>query len=52
MEILTSFLQFKIRNEAAFSFHWRTKELKLSHVIFADDIFLFVMAMLAQSICC
>ena len=40
MEVLTSFLNYKL-NGSDFSYHWRTKEMNLSHVIFTDDIFLF-----------
>lgn len=41
MEVLTAFLRFKLQNDDSFSYHWRTKQLCLSHVIFADDIFVF-----------
>ena len=40
MEVLTAFLSFKLQI-SDFSYHWRTQQMKLSHVIFADDIFLF-----------
>lgn len=41
MEIMTAFLNSKLQNDASFGYHWRTQQLKLSHVIFADDIFVF-----------
>ena len=41
MEILTIYLNTTLQNCESFVFHWRTKQLKLSHVIFADDIFVF-----------
>ncbi|XP_063948027.1 uncharacterized protein LOC135152123 [Daucus carota subsp. sativus] len=41
MEVLSSFLKAKLNSDDSFNFHWRTKPLQLSHVIFADDIFLF-----------
>lgn len=41
MQVLTSYLTNDLEKDNQFSFHWRTKELKLSHLIFADDLFLF-----------
>ena len=40
MEVLSAFLRSKL-HDSLFSFHWRTRQMKLTHVIFADDIFLF-----------
>ncbi|XP_063942672.1 uncharacterized protein LOC135150335 [Daucus carota subsp. sativus] len=41
MEILTIYLNTTLQNCDSFVHHWSTKQLKLSHVIFADDIFVF-----------
>lgn len=41
MEVMTVMLRTRIQDAPDFSFHWRTKQINLSHVIFADDIFLF-----------
>nr|XP_017239981.1 PREDICTED: uncharacterized protein LOC108212778 [Daucus carota subsp. sativus] len=41
LEVLTALLAYQIQNAEHFSFHWRTDQMKLSHVIFADDLFLF-----------
>lgn len=40
MEVLSSCLNNKSRG-GDFKFHWRTKEVCLNHIIFADDVFLF-----------
>ena len=40
MEVLTVILNSNLQNNH-FDYHWRTKQLRLSHVIFADDLFLF-----------
>lgn len=40
MEILHSCLK-KYTATEEFKFHWRTQEVKLNHLVFADDIFLF-----------
>ncbi|XP_074361988.1 uncharacterized protein LOC141702189 [Apium graveolens] len=40
MEVLTAFLN-KGASDPVFKFHWRMKDIKLHHIIFADDIFLF-----------
>ena len=41
MEVLTAYINHDISQARQFSYHWRTKEIRLSHLIFADDIFLF-----------
>ena len=41
MEILTAYLKKNLSNDALFSYHWRTDKLRLSHLIFADDLLLF-----------
>lgn len=41
MEVMSAYMKTDLSNNANFSFHWRTKELKLTHLIFADDILLF-----------
>lgn len=41
MEVLSSYLRHDLLSSTHFSFHWRAKDLKLSHLIFADDMFLF-----------
>lgn len=41
MEVLSVMLHSKTRENPDFSFHWRTQQLGLTHIIFADDIFLF-----------
>lgn len=40
MEALTACINKNVES-SEFSYHWRTKELNLSHLIFADDVFLF-----------
>lgn len=40
MEVLTACIK-KSTSEGMFSFHWRTKGAKISHLIFADDVVLF-----------
>lgn len=40
MEMLTLYLNTSLSLMDSFSYHWRTKEIQLSHVIFDDDIFL------------
>lgn len=40
MEVLTGCLK-QFTASAEFKPHWRTKEIALSHLIFADDVFLF-----------
>lgn len=41
MEILSACLVKNVNDDPDFKFHWRTKELSIHHLIFADDIFLF-----------
>lgn len=41
MEVFSAYLHHNLQNNSNFSFHWRSKELQLTHLIFADDIFLF-----------
>ena len=41
MEVLTRCLNYNTSNSESFSYHWRTKELRLSHLTFVDDLFLF-----------
>lgn len=41
MEVLTSYLKHDLSSNDNFSYHWHTKELQLSHLIFVDDLFLF-----------
>lgn len=41
MEVLSATLSHVLQSNADFSYHWHTKEIKLSHLIFSDDIFLF-----------
>ena len=40
MEILTACLQHQ-SSMAGFKHHWHTKELDITHIMFADDIFMF-----------
>lgn len=40
MEVFSACIR-KSTDSADFKYHWRAKELKLHHLIFADDIFLF-----------
>lgn len=40
MEVFSSYLKGKIA-ASQFNYHWRTKEVELSHLLFADDILLF-----------
>lgn len=40
MEVLTASLQAST-SDTVFNYHWRTKEIQLNHLIFADDIFFF-----------
>lgn len=40
LEVLSAALRSKL-SDSMFNFHWRTNKLQLSHVIFADDLFLF-----------
>lgn len=39
MEVLTACL--KATSSSALAYHWRAKELKLTHLIFADDLMIF-----------
>lgn len=41
MQVLTCYLTQDLENDVNFNYHWRTKEIKLSHLIFAGDLFLF-----------
>lgn len=47
MEVLSTCLNKSV-NTNEFSFHWRIKEVKLNHLIFADDVFLFCKGDLAS----
>ena len=40
MEVLTQCIQLST-SSTDFKFHWRSKEVNLTHMVFADDIFLF-----------
>ena len=40
MKVLNSCLKKYTANEK-FKYHWRTKDISLNHIVFADDIFLF-----------
>lgn len=40
MEVFTACLK-KATSSSNFQFHWKTKELAISHLIFADDVMLF-----------
>lgn len=40
MEVLTACIN-KVASSSSFSYHWRAKEAKITHLIFADDVFLF-----------
>lgn len=40
MEVFSAFMK-KATEKPGFQFHWKTKELGISHLIFADDVMLF-----------
>ena len=50
MEVLSACLKKSTCSEY-FNFHWRTKDIGLSHLIFADDIFLFCRGDVASVTC-
>lgn len=41
MEVFSAYLLHDLQHDSSFSYHWRTKDISLSHLIFADDLFLF-----------
>ncbi|XP_022008470.1 uncharacterized protein LOC110907832 [Helianthus annuus] len=41
MEVLNLMLQRKIRNCDSFKYHWRCEKVGLTHLCFADDLFIF-----------
>ena len=41
MEVLSTYLKHDLNSDPQFAFHWRTSKIKLSHLVFADDLLLF-----------
>ncbi|XP_022026078.1 uncharacterized protein LOC110926659 [Helianthus annuus] len=41
MEVLTLMITRRVKDDEAFKYHWRCKEVDLTHLCFADDLFLF-----------
>ncbi|MFS7982467.1 putative RNA-directed DNA polymerase [Helianthus anomalus] len=41
MEVLTLMITRRVKNDDSFKFPWRCKDVDLTHLCFADDLFLF-----------
>lgn len=41
MEVLSAYLKKDLSENSSFSHQWKTKEIQLTHLMFADDLLLF-----------